>query len=340
MRTLKLVALSVLLIASLGLAACGGTDMSGTAGDPAPVAPGEGVEPAPGEGAEQPPVKEAPEKGDTGAPNEPISGGNDVGGDTGGAADAGSGVKGPQTTDVFLANLVATQRVDIDYIVERCNGCEDAEELRDYVAAACGEGAPGCTTEFETLLTKKRTTTQIRNDQGLVGLPTAADLLEIYNDFKDGVAPADAAPGDVDSGDAGADAGSEPVKGDDGGEAGVEPPVAGDEGGEEPPVKGDDGGDIGIVPPAFPDTPAANAKAILAAMNEIASDSVTWADVAGVADKGDVAPVAAFFEEVASAEAPIPTCDDCLATIKSLLAGGEVSKAELIDLLNALVTIG
>jgi hypothetical protein len=336
MRTLKLVALSVLLIASLGLAACGGTDMSGTAGDPAPVAPGEGVEPAPGEGAEQPPVKEAPEKGDTGAPNEPISGGNDVGGDTGGAADAGSGVKGPQTTDVFLANLVESQRVDIDYIVERCNGCEDAEELRDYVQAACGEGAPGCTTEFETLLTKKRTTTQIRNDQGLVGLPTAGDMLRIYRVFRDGVAPADA---DL-RGDGVGDR-SEPVKGDDGGEAGVEPPVAGDEGGEEPPVKGDDGGDTSVAPvDVLPAAPAASAKAIFMAMNEVTSESVSWADVAGVADKGDVAPVAAFFEEVSGAETAIPGCDACLDTIKSLLAGEEVPTADLKDLLNAILAIG
>ena len=63
MRALKLLVLTMFMVASLGLTACTGTDMSGTAGEPAPVAPGEGVEPGEGE-----PGEEQKEKADPGSP--------------------------------------------------------------------------------------------------------------------------------------------------------------------------------------------------------------------------------------------------------------------------------
>jgi hypothetical protein len=118
--------------------------------------------------------------------------------------------------------------------------------------------------------------------------------------------------------------------------------VAGDEGGEEPPVKGDDGGDTSVAPvDVLPAAPAAQAKAILNALPAASAvESVDWAIVEASADRSDVAAVAAYFTEVAALDAQIPTCDQCLDTIRSLLAGDAVLRSDLDNLLIALTTIG
>lgn len=158
MRYLKLLAAFILVTSSLGLAACTGGDLSGTAGDiPEPKNPSEpGDEPV--------------------APAEPGGGGSAV--EPGGSTSPGKPGTGVDLDlEAYLAQKVNT-RIDLKQIEKDCDACvPEAVELFEKIEDLCATDADACTAEYQVFVTKERTEAQVRNGQNLVGFPTGEQLL-------------------------------------------------------------------------------------------------------------------------------------------------------------------
>ncbi len=321
MRTLKLFTMTMLLLASLGLAACTNTDVSGTAGDTPPEVPGKEVPPDP----QNPPEK-------PGGNVDPGSGNTDPGQEKGGANDPGSGGNADASKEItlesFLAQLNPSQRLDFAYIEEHCGApcLEASEALNAFIQELCATSPDDCTAELQAMLTKQRTTTQVRNDQGLVGLPNADTVSKLLQQSQGG---APAGGGDTSGGDAGTGGG------DTGGQAG-----GGDTGGDTGGQAGggdNKGGDEGK---ALPAAPVAAAAAVQAVIESIGLDTLSWNEIAGAADKADVAALATYFQQITEGGLALPGCDDCVDTMNDLMGGNNVDVDDIRNLLIAIQTIG
>ena len=91
---------------------------------------------------------------------------------------------------------------------------------------------------------------------------------------------------------------------------------------------------------ALPAAPTASATAVLAVLEEIDFDTLSWSELGDEADARDLAALAAYFDAVSRADQPIADCASCLDTVNVLL-GGQVTRVDRIrELLEALVADG
>ncbi len=323
MRALKLFTMTMLLLASLGLAACTGTDVSGTAGDTPPDVPGKEVPPDP----ENPPEK-------PGGNVDPGAGNTDPGNEKEGSNDPGSGSNADASKEItlesFLAQLNPSQRLDFAYIEEHCGApcLEASEALNAYIQELCASSPDDCTPELQAMLTKERTATQVRNDQGLVGLPNADAVSKLLQQSQGG-APAGGGDTSGGTGSSGGDTGGDTGGGDTGGGD-----TGGDTGGQA--GGGDTGGDKGgDGDKTMPAAPVAAAAAVQAVVETLGQPSLTWEMIAAAADKGDVAALSEYFAALIDMNMSVPGCDECATTMTALLDGVPASAESIMTLLTA-----
>jgi len=326
MRTARILTVLVMGLAIATIAACTGSNLSGTAGDgniektaPAKTEPAKTAVPTEDPGGEPEPTLEVQPVPP--APGDPGGGGNDEPGDPGSGVSPGANEK---TLAAFLAGQPASQRMDLEYIAKYCKECRaEAEELLAFIKAECEADLEACEAAFRTLLEKQRTTAQVRNDQGLVGFPNATQLQAAHDRFqKQGGVVVPVEPGDEGGDDPGAG-------GDDPGAGGDDP---GSGGGAEDPG-------AGVEPPAVGDI-----DAIVQALDTLEAEGLTdvlWEEVVTTASDAGHQDAAAAITKALTAIADgsweLAGCDQaCVAEIEGLLAGEERSIEMIRGLLDML----